>query len=247
LRPGTEPEFIAGTGERIDLLGDAGVEECFFVPFDEHISKLTPQQFIDDVLIAKLRVRAVVTGEKFRFGNARAGDAALARTALEAHGVAFVGVPNTAHDGERISSTRIRGLIAAGKVEEAQTLLGHAYTLRGTVRLGAGRGHDLGFPTANVVPHERLLLPGDGVYAAVARYDGRDYASLVSIGTNPTFEGTARTVEAWLRDFDQTIYGREIALRDFRFVRGQQKFASAEALVERMQLDLEAVAYPSYG
>jgi riboflavin kinase/FMN adenylyltransferase len=92
-----------------------------------------------------------------------------------------------------------------------------------------------------------LLLPGDGVYAAVARYDGRDYASLVSIGTNPTFEGTARTVEAWLRDFDQTIYGREIALRDFRFVRGQQKFASAEALVERMQLDLEAVAYPSYG
>lgn len=247
LRPGTEPEFITGTGERIDLLGDAGVEECFFVRFDERISKLTPQQFIDDVLIGKLRVRAVVTGEKFRFGNARAGDAALARSALEAHGVPFVGVPNTTHDGERISSTRIRSLIASGKMEDAQTLLGHAYTLRGTVRLGAGRGHDLGFPTANVVPHERLSLPGDGVYAAVARYDGRDYPSLVSIGTNPTFEGTARTIEAWLRDFDETIYGRELALRDFRFVRGQQKFASAEALVERMQLDLEAVAYPSYG
>lgn len=247
LRPGTEPPFITTAAERIDLLAGAGVEECFFIPFDERIAKLTPQQFIDDVLVAQLEVRGVVTGDRFRFGNARAGDAEFARSALHAHGVAFSGVPNTMHAGERISSTRIRACIAAGAMEEAQELLGHGYSLRGIVRLGAGRGHDLGFPTANVAPHEEKLLPKDGVYAALARYDGRDYPALVSIGTNPTFGGSERTVEAWLRDFELTIYGEELALRDFRYLRDQQTFADAGALIERMQLDLEAVSYPSYG
>ena len=247
LRPGTEPAFITTAAERIDLLAAAGVEECFFIPFDERIAKLTPQQFVDDVLIAQFHVRGVVTGDRFRFGNARAGDAAFARAALGAHGVLFSGVPNTMHGGERISSTRIRACVAAGRMEEAQELLGHGYVLRGLVRLGAGRGHDLGFPTANVAPHAEKLLPKDGVYAAIARYDGRDYPALVSIGINPTFGGSERTVEAWLRDFDLTIYGEELALRDFRYVRDQQTFPDAAALIERMELDLEAVAYPSYG
>ncbi len=91
------------------------------------------------------------------------------------------------------------------------------------------------------------LLPKDGVYSALARYDGRDYAALVSIGTNPQFGGGARTIEAWLRDFQQTIYGRELALRDLRFVREQRLFAEVGELVEQMQHDIQAIGYPSYG
>jgi riboflavin kinase/FMN adenylyltransferase len=136
--------------------------------------------------------------------------------------------------------------VSAGDLAAADRLLGHPYELRGIVEIGYGRGHDLGFPTANVrVPDK--LLPKDGVYACTARYDGRDYAALVSVGTNPQFGGEKRTVEAWLRDFNHTIYGRELALRDLRFVREQRTFDGVDDLVAQMHRDLEAVAYPAYG
>jgi len=111
---------------------------------------------------------------------------------------------------------------------------------------GAGRGHRLGFPTANLALPEKLL-PKDGVYAATARHDGRDYAALVSIGTNPQFGGERRSVEAWLRDFHHTIYGRELWLRDLRYLREQRLFANSGELVAQMQRDVAAVGYPSYG
>jgi riboflavin kinase/FMN adenylyltransferase len=112
--------------------------------------------------------------------------------------------------------------------------------------VGFGRGHDLDFPTANISVPEKLL-PKDGVYAAVARHDGRDRAALVSIGTNPQFDGKRRTIEAWLRDFNETIYGHGLTLRDLRYLREQRLFASVDELVAQMRTDLEAVAYPSYG
>ena len=112
--------------------------------------------------------------------------------------------------------------------------------------LGFGRGHDLGFPTANLVVDPAKTLPADGVYSVVARYDGRDYAGLVSIGTNPTFDGPSRTVEAWLLDFRRTLYGEELALREFAFIREQRKFASIDALLGQMAEDATHVGYPSF-
>ncbi len=175
--------------------------------FDENVASITAEDFLSETLVSRLGARGVVVGKNFRFGNKRAGDTTLMRAVLSQHGVECVLVENTADDeGERISSTRIREYIAQGDLETADRLLGHSYELRGPVVLGAGRGHDLRFPTANLEMPQKLL-PKDGVYAAVARVDGRDYAALVSIGTNPTFDGTKRTVEAWLRDFHETIYG----------------------------------------
>ncbi|MDQ6930591.1 MAG: hypothetical protein M3126_08010, partial [Candidatus Eremiobacteraeota bacterium] len=180
-------------------------------------------------------------------GKGRAGDITFAREALTAHAIPIMAIENAVEGGERISSTRIRALILEGRMDEAQALLGHAFEVRGRVVLGAGRGHDLGFPTANVEPATDKIHPKDGVYAAMARYDGRDYPALVSIGTNPTFGGVKGTIEAWLRDFDRSIYGEELALREFRFVRDQVRFANAQELVAQMEKDLSAVAYPSYG
>ena len=246
LRPGREPALLTTAEERADLFAAAGFEECFFATFDDGIATLSPEAFMD-VLIERLGVRAVVVGSTFRFGHKRAGDAALMRAYFATRGVAFVPVENATDGGERISSTRIRALVADGDLAAADRLLGGAgYELRGTVELGAGRGHDLGFPTANVRPPGKLL-PKDGVYAATARYDGRDHAALVSIGTNPQFGGERRTVEAWLRDFQHTIYGRELALRDFRYLREQKLFAGVDELIMQMQRDLEAVSFPSYG
>jgi len=246
LRPGTEPALLCTPQERLTLFGSAGFEECFFVEFDERVATLEPQEFLS-ILAQRLNVRGVVVGATFRFGHKRAGDVAFMREFFESRGVEVVAVDPVREGGERISSTRIRALIREGRLESADALLGGTgYELRGPVEFGAGRGHALGFPTANLrVPQK--LLPKDGVYGAVARYDGRDYAALVSIGTNPQFGGGTRTIEAWLRDFEQTIYGREVALRELRFVREQRLFPDVSELVEQMEQDLAAIRYPTYG
>jgi riboflavin kinase / FMN adenylyltransferase len=246
LRPGSEPALICTPQERLELFGRGGFEECFFVRFDESVATLSPSEFLE-ILVNRLRVRGVVVGSTFRFGHKRAGDVDFMRTFLGQREVNVISVEPVCEAGERISSTRIRALIREGAMARADELLGGTgYELRGSVEVGAGRGHALGFPTANIAAPAKLL-PKDGVYAGVARFDGRDYAALVSIGTNPQFSGTARTVEAWLRDFHQTIYGRELALRDLRYVREQRLFAEVSELVKQMHHDLRAVGYPSYG
>ena len=246
LRPGSEPPLLCTPEERLTLFARAGFEECFFVTFDDAIATLSPEAFLE-ILVERLGMRGIVVGATFRFGHKRAGDVGLMQEFLGEREVKIVPVEPVSDGGERISSTRIRALIREGDFVHADRLLGGTgYEIRGPVEIGAGRGHALGFPTANVrVPAK--LLPKDGIYSAVARYDGRDYAALVSIGTNPQFGGGARTVEAWLRDFQQTIYGRELALRDLRFVREQRLFAEVGELVEQMQHDMEAIGYPSYG
>jgi riboflavin kinase/FMN adenylyltransferase len=242
-----EPPLITTPEERLDLIAAAGYDECFFIGFDGDVASITAERFLREILIESLGVRGVVVGKSFRFGHKRTGDTAQMQSVLSEHGIACVALEHTMDDsGERISSTRVRAHIQAGELDVADRLLGHSYELRGRVTLGAGRGHDLRFPTANIeLPHK--LIPKDGVYAAVGRVDGRDYAALVSIGTNPTFDGAHRTIEAWLRDFHQTIYGRELALRDLRFVREQQRFDTVAELQAQMDRDLHAVAYPAYG
>ena len=247
LRPGTQPPLITTPQERLGLLARAGYDECFFVPFDERIASQEAEFFLRETLIGSLNVRGVVVGKTFRFGHRRGGDTAMMERIFAQAGVAFRPLePERDEAGERISSTRVRAFIAAGDIQHADALLGHPYELRGTVEIGAGRGHDLGFPTANLSLPEKLL-PKDGVYAATARVDGREYAALLSLGTNPTFDGATRTAEVWLRDFEQTIYGHELAVRDLRFIREQVRFENAQALEQRMREDRAAVAYPAYG
>ncbi|HEV2262297.1 MAG TPA: riboflavin biosynthesis protein RibF [Candidatus Rubrimentiphilum sp.] len=247
LRPGSEPHLITTPEERIDLLSQAGYDECFLVPFDDAIATQEPEDFLRRALIGKLRVKGVVVGRTFRFGHGRAGNVHVMQRVFGEAGVAFEAVENTIDDaGVRISSSRIREYIANGDLANADRLLGHPYEICGKVILGTGRGHGLGFPTANLALPKKLLPP-EGVYAAVARHDGRDYAALVSIGTNPTFGEGGLTVEAWLRDFEETIYGREIALRDLRFVRNQRKFKNADELLAQMKEDAKVIAFPAYG
>lgn len=245
LRPGQEPPMIATLEERVNAFARAGIDEAYVLPFDASIASLTPAEFLDDTLIARIGARAIVVGANFRFGNKRAGDVAFARAHLATRGREILAVPNTLEGGERVSSTRIRAAIAAGDLEAADRLLGAPFTLRGTVAFGAGRGHDLGYPTANVVVSPGKLVPPDAVYRATCRHDGRDYLGLVSIGTNPTFGANYRTVEAWLLDFNGALYGEELSLRDFRFVRAQRRFASVDELIAQMHDDAATVTFPT--
>ena len=225
LRPDKVPPLITTLEERVDLLAASGIDELFLLPFDERIASL---------------------GENFRFGSKRRGDATLAREQLGGRGVEVIAVPPLLDGDERVSSTRIRSAIERGDLSTADRLLGEPYTLRGTVVLGAGRGHDLGFPTANLDVPAGKTLPADGVYAAVARHDGRDYSALVSIGDNPTFGGGRKTVEVWLRDFQRTIYGEQLSVRDFRYIRAQRAFANVDELLQQMDDDATHVRFPTF-
>jgi riboflavin kinase/FMN adenylyltransferase len=246
LRPGSEPPLITTCEERVNLLASAGIDELYLIPFDERLAKVDARAFLEETIVERLRARALVFGENFRFGANRAGDAELARAVLAERGVALHVVPPLLLEGDRVSSTRIRSALVAGDLTLANTLLGEPYALRGRVVLGEGRGHDLGFPTANLAVPPEKLVPKDGVYAIAGRHDGRDYRGLASIGTKPTFDGHGRTVEAWLLDFQRTIYGQELTLRDFRFIRDQRKFASAAELVAQMREDATHAAFPSF-
>ncbi|GAC1407663.1 MAG: bifunctional riboflavin kinase/FAD synthetase [Candidatus Velthaea sp.] len=246
LRPGTEPPQISTLEERVNAFARAGIDEAFVLPFDAAIAALGPAAFLDDMLIGKIGARAMVVGANFRFGAKRAGEVTFAKRHLEDRGLRFAVVGNTLDSGERVSSTRVRAAIGGADLATADRLLGASYMVRGRVSMGFGRGHDLGFPTANIVVAPEKMLPPDGVYRVVGRHDGRDYAGLVSIGTNPTFGGTERTVEAWLLDFNGSLYGEELALREFRFVRGQQRFQTVDALLAQMRADAATVRFPSF-
>lgn len=246
LRPGQAPALIMTLEERMNSFAQAGVDLAFVLPFDAAIATLRPDEFLDETLIARVGARAMIVGQNFRFGAKRAGDIAYAQAHLAKRGITFVAVPNELDDGERVSSTRVRSAIAEADFATADRLLGSAYTIRGAVSLGFGRGHDLGFPTANIAASTQKVLPPDGVYSIVGRHDGRDYLGLVSIGTNPTFDGARRTVEAWLLDYFGSLYGEELALREFRFLRPQQRFDTIDALLEQMHADAANVRFPSF-
>lgn len=247
LRPDSVPPLITTLEERVNLLAQSGIDLSYVIPFDERISALEAADFLEEVVVETLGAKALVFGENFRFGNGRRGDANIARDVLGRYGIPVVVVPSLMHENERVSSTRIRAAIAAGDLAYADDLLGASYTLRGRVRLGHGRGHDLGFPTANIEVPAVKVLPRDGVYSAVIRHDGGDYQGLVSIGTNPTFEGSERSIEVWLRDFAESIYGEELSVRELRFIREQRVFANAEELIRQMNADAQHVSFPTFG
>ncbi|HXW77801.1 MAG TPA: riboflavin biosynthesis protein RibF [Candidatus Eremiobacteraceae bacterium] len=241
LRQSGAPKSITTTDEKINLLDGCGIDVLFLLPFDERIAELSAETFLRDVLLKRLRTRLLAVGENWRFGKGRTGDPALARRVLEPAGCRVESADLTEVDGEKVSSSRIRTLIETREFEEADRLLGSEFTVRGVVSLGDGRGHLLGFPTANLEVHSDKILPSDGVYAATATLEGADARAVVSIGTKPTFDGHALTVEAYLLGFDRSIYGETLALRRWRFVREQQRFANAQALVEAMHRDVALV------
>jgi riboflavin kinase/FMN adenylyltransferase len=241
LHPSSAPKALTTADEKINLLYETGLDVLFMLPFDERIASLSAESFLRDVLLRRLRTKLLVVGENWRFGKGRAGDSALAKVILEADGCRFEAAVLTASDGDSVSSSRIRSLIEARDFVTADRLLGAPYVLRGLVVAGEGRGHVLGFPTANLEISVEKLVPPDGVYGALAHHDGRDYTAVISIGSKPTFNGTARVVEAHLLDFHTSIYGDQLSLRDWSFVREQERYDGAEALIRQIDRDVAAV------
>jgi riboflavin kinase/FMN adenylyltransferase len=242
VAPHAAPKLLTTLAAKADLVESLGVEELVVIPFDGAFSQRSAQEFIDHVLIDQLGAAEVSVGENFHFGHKARGNPALlaAQDAFTTHVVGLVEV-----DGEVVTSTNIRRLVSEGDVRQAGRLLGAPFGLRGEVMHGDKRGRDLGFPTANLVPDDKLVYPGHGIYAcrATVQVDGewRSAPAATSIGVRPTFvTGRGVLVEAYLLDFDADLYGRELRLDFLERLRGEQRFDSAEALMEQMARDVEA-------
>jgi riboflavin kinase/FMN adenylyltransferase len=236
VAPDSAPKLLTSLPVKADLIASLGVSELVVIPFDGSFAAQSPEEFIDRVLVEQLGAERVSVGENFRFGHRARGDAEL----LSSHGAFATRVSELVElDGEIISSTHIRGLVAAGDVAAAARFLGAPFQVRGTVAHGDERGRTLGFPTANLVPDPRLVVPDHGVYACHAEIDGSRHVAAVSIGVRPTFQtGRGLLVEAFLLDFEGDIYDRELRLDFLARLRGEKRFDSVDALVEQIHRDV---------
>ena len=230
IRPEAAPKLLMPFAIKRDVIAGLGVSELAVIPFDREFSRIAPEEFIAEVILAKLGAEHVSVGENFRFGARAQGTPELldSRAEFETRVVPLVEV-----DGETVSSSR--ALVAAGEVDAAMRCLGAPFLLEGEVVRGDERGRKLGFPTANIVPADDLQSPGHGVYAAFA--DGR--AAAVNVGIRPTFEtGRGLLVEAYLIDFDGDLYGHTLRIAFIARLRGERRFGSADELVAQMHRDV---------
>jgi riboflavin kinase / FMN adenylyltransferase len=233
VKPDALPKLISSHEIKRDLIAGLGVEELVVIPFDEEFSKKSADQFIDEVLVERLRASHVSVGENFTFGQKAKGTPELlaARTEFETRVVPLVEV-----NGETVSSSHIRGLVAAGEVKEAADFLGGPFLFQGEVVHGDKRGRELGFPTANIVPSDKLVVPGHGVYAAWAH----GHPAAVNVGVRPTFKtGRGLLIEPFLLDFDDDLYGQQLRVAFVERLRGEKRFESVDDLVAQMELDVQ--------
>lgn len=243
---GTTPAVLTHLDRRVELLTEHGADAVCVLPFTKELSSLSPEEFVRRVLVEGLRASAVVVGEDFRFGHRAAGDvAALVALGAEydftADGVALV------TDGDTVTSTRVRGLLSEGEVSGAAALLGRPHRVEGEVVHGAARGRELlGFPTANMDLSPDTAVPDDGVYAgwlhrAVALPEQDvSWPAAISVGTNPTFDGVERTVEAYALDRDDLdLYGLRMSVDFTVRIRGQKRFDSIDELIVTMRGDVD--------
>jgi riboflavin kinase/FMN adenylyltransferase len=241
LRPETAPLRVSTSTQRMDWFGAVGIEAAVVLPFTLDLARLSPEAFVEQILVRGLRVRAVLVGENFRFGHKQAGDVALLRELGERHGFAVEIIPPVALEGEIVSSTAIRREIAAGKVTHAARLLGRPFALTGEIVAGTGTGRRFTFPTLNLKPDQELL-PARGVYVTRTLLEGETESrrSVTNVGLRPTFNGASLSVETHLLDFSGEVTAKRMELRFWKRLREEKKFTTPEELRAQIARDIAA-------
>jgi len=221
------------------VIADLGADVCGVLPFSRKFAATPPERFVQETLVRLLGIREFVTGEDYRFGARGRGDVRLLKELGRKYNFKVHVVPPRFMQGSIISSTRIRGLVLRGKVEDAAKLLGRSFTLEGRVVRGEGVGRTLAAPTANLKPHKDLAVPGGGVYAVRVQLGGKNYKAVCNIGTRPTFTRKKdRTIEIHLLSFMGSLYGRDLIVQFIRRLRSEKKFASRQELQRQIQRDI---------
>ena len=240
LYPDKAPPLLTSTAHKLQLIEQVGADACLMLTFDRALAETPAEKFIEQVAAPAHRLRTICVGTRFHFGHDRAGNVRLMEKLAPAFGFTVTEIPavHTA-DGESISSSAVRHHVLHGRLDRAAAMLGRPFSLLGTVVPGDHRGRSLGFPTANLNPHNEVLPP-DGVYAARVYLGSDQRLGVVNVGTRPTFAHAtpSRLIEVHLFDFDSDLYGQEIEVALVAKLRGEQTFASAEVLQHQIRDDI---------
>ncbi|MEB3285588.1 MAG: bifunctional riboflavin kinase/FAD synthetase [Candidatus Sericytochromatia bacterium] len=237
LRPDHAPQLLTPWSEKLERLEAAGIDTVYAAHFTQALSKLTPEQFVEEILHRNLGLRGIVTGFNFRFGHAQTGTPESLQALGNERGISVEIVPPVEDERGVISSSRLRSLVQEGRVDAVKDLLGYPYTLEGHVVHGDKRGRTIGFPTANLAIPSDKLLPAYGVYACVAKINGLHEPAVVNIGCRPTVEGKEVRVEVHLLTGGGDLYGQKLRLFLMHHLRGEQAFPSLDALKEQISAD----------
>ncbi len=238
LSPGTRLAYLTNLAQRVRLLKAEGIDAVVALSFDREAAQLNARQFVE-LLLKHLRMRGLVIGPDFALGRAREGNAEALRALGEEMRFSVTVISPHMVDGQVISSTTVRQALAGGDVGEVHKLLGRAFSIEGKVTTGTGRGAKLGFPTINLDVEPGQALPADGVYATRVDINGEVYQAVTNIGLRPTFDGQGRTVETHILNFQGDLYGRDLKVDIIERLRGEKKFANAEALRQQITEDVK--------
>jgi riboflavin kinase/FMN adenylyltransferase len=239
VRPDHAPPLLTTPAEKIEVLAESGINYMVLLRFDKELASWPPERFVREILIGRFAMRHLVIGHDHGFGRGRSGDVDTLRRLGAEEGFSL-DVVDAVESGDRaVSSSGIRAHLERGDVAAAGLALGRPYAIRATVVRGDGRGRSLGFPTANLrVAHPAKLIPAEGIYAARALLRDRAVDGVVHIGARPTFPGTEATVELYLFDFDEDLYGAELALTLCERIREVRRFADVESLIRAIEEDV---------
>jgi riboflavin kinase/FMN adenylyltransferase len=240
LAPAQAPRMLTSIKRRLELLAEAGVDAVVVEPFTRELAAVAPEAFIDDIVVAALRARAIIVGYNFRYGQARAGTIDSLRAHGDAAGIDIAIVPPVTVDGEIAASTKVRGHLAAGNLAAAERMLGRRWDIDGVVVHGAQRGRAIGIPTANIEPDIELPI-APGIYAVtLAAERGPALPAVASLGTNPTFVDDGRLVlEVHVLDWSGDLYDRRVRTTFVARLRDELKFDSVDALLAQIRRDID--------
>lgn len=233
-------QLLSTIEEKIELFSQLGIQHLAIIPFTRSFSELTSEAFIKQILVEKIGTKKLVIGYDHRFGRNREGSFEFLQKNCSEYGFGVEEIPREDIEHTAISSSRIRKALVTGHIQEANELLGRAYSLSGTVVKGKQLGRTIGFPTANLYVHEpSKLIPMNGVYVINAVYQEQVFKGMLNIGVRPTVDGTVRTIEAHLFDFDKEIYGEDLKLELLHYLRPEQKFDGLDQLIRQILVDKE--------
>lgn len=237
---GQPRSLLTPHAEKATFLSSIGIDQLVLLPFNRDLASLSPERFVEEILVQHLQARQVSIGEDFRFGHKRSGTASDLRTIAASHGIDVEIVPLLTFQGHRISSSAIREALLQGDLQAANRMLGRSYRLIGEVVTGQQLGRTIGFPTANLQLPTYKLVPRQGVYGVrVSGVESSAILGVMNIGNRPTVNGLSQTIEVHLLDWQGDLYGKTLTVELEEFIRPEQKFASLDDLKAQIKADCE--------
>lgn len=235
--------LVMSRRDRKNKMTEMGMDVFIEYPFTKDFANISPRTFFEEILMKQLKAKVIVVGSNYYFGKDKEGDTYFLKMMGELHGIDVCILDTVEEDGQVISSTHIRQLIQKGDMKKAEALLGHPYTIIGSVVHGRKLGRTIGFPTINIIADPDRVYPPNGVYATLVKVYNKYFLGITNIGYNPTVGGKQKMVETHLFDFSEDIYGEEVEIMFYHHIRPEEKFSGIEALSEQIRLDKEKARF----